>query len=101
MDISLSPFAPENLVLRDGFGSLVPRQPAHLHIQAEPGAYLLTGFIPSSTAVSIYLCKLSYVPGQSRVYQATQLRADGVHCRESGPVNLKVVSNGCCLDRSP
>ena len=30
-----STFAPENLVSRDGFGSPVPRQPAHLHIQAE------------------------------------------------------------------
>ena len=29
---SLSPFAPENLVSRDGFGSPVPRQVAHLHI---------------------------------------------------------------------
>ena len=33
--ISLSPFAPENLVSRDGFGSPVPRQPAHPHTQAE------------------------------------------------------------------
>ena len=33
-------FAPENLVLRDGFGSPVPRQPTHLHTQAESGAYL-------------------------------------------------------------
>ena len=41
MNISLSAlFAPENLVSRDGFGSLVPRQPAHLHTKAEPGAYL-------------------------------------------------------------
>ena len=39
-DVSLSPFAPENLVPRDGFGSPVPRQPAHLHTEAEPGAYL-------------------------------------------------------------
>ena len=31
---------PENLVSRDGFGSPVPRQPAHLHTQAESGAYL-------------------------------------------------------------
>ena len=38
--ISLFPFAPENLVSRDGFGSPVPRQPAHLHTQAEYGAYL-------------------------------------------------------------
>ena len=29
--ISLSAFAPENLVSRDGFGSPVPRQSAHLH----------------------------------------------------------------------
>ena len=40
MNISLSAFAPENLVPRDGFGSPVPRQPAHLHTQAESGASL-------------------------------------------------------------
>ena len=40
MNISLSAFAPENLVSRDGFGSPVPRQPAHLYAQAESGAYL-------------------------------------------------------------
>ena len=37
MNFSLSPFAPENLVSRDGFGSPVPRQPAHLHTQADTG----------------------------------------------------------------
>ena len=31
---------PENLVSQDGFGSPVPRQPAHNHTQAEYGAYL-------------------------------------------------------------
>ena len=36
--ISLSMFAPENSVSRDGFGSPVPRQPDHL--RAESGAYL-------------------------------------------------------------
>ena len=40
INISLSAFVPENLVSRDGFGSLVPRQPAYLHTQAESGAYL-------------------------------------------------------------
>ena len=35
MNISPSPFVPENLVSRDGFGSPVPRQPAHFHTQAE------------------------------------------------------------------
>ena len=37
---SLFPFAPENLVSRDGFGSPVPRQSAHLDAQAESSAYL-------------------------------------------------------------
>ena len=36
----LSPCVPENLVSRDGFSRPVPRQPAHLHTQAESGAYL-------------------------------------------------------------
>ena len=40
MNIPLSPCVPENLVSRDGFSSPVPRQPAHLHPQAESGAYL-------------------------------------------------------------
>ena len=40
MNISLSAFAPENLVSRDEFGGPVPRQPAHLHTQAESGANL-------------------------------------------------------------
>ena len=36
-----SAFVPENLASRDGFGSPVPRQPAHLHnTRAESGAYL-------------------------------------------------------------
>ena len=36
-------------------------------------------------------------------HRVTQLRTDGVHCLKSagtGPVNLKVVPNGCCLGRS-
>ena len=36
-NISLSAFVPEKLVSRDGFGSPVPRQPAHLRTQAESG----------------------------------------------------------------
>ena len=35
--IPLSPCVPENLVSRDGFSRPVPRQPAHLHPQANPG----------------------------------------------------------------
>ena len=45
MNIFMSPCVPENLVSRDGtqrdgFSRPVPRQPAHLHTQAESGAYL-------------------------------------------------------------
>ena len=39
INVSLSPFAPENLVSRDRFGSPVPRQPAHLDTQAETGVF--------------------------------------------------------------
>ena len=44
-----------------------------------------------------YMCDHTYIhapSGQSRVYRVTQMRTDGVDCRESagtGPVNLKVV----------
>ena len=38
MKISLSPFAPEHMISRNGSGSSVPRQPAHLHTLAEYGA---------------------------------------------------------------
>ena len=63
MSASLSPFVPENLVLRDGFSRPVPRQPAHLHTQVESIWCLLTGFLPSSAVVSIYLIKPPYAIG--------------------------------------
>ena len=54
-NIPLSPCVRENLVSRDGFSCPVPRQPAHLHTQAESSIWcLLTGFLPSSVAASIY-----------------------------------------------
>ena len=102
-NISLSPFVPENLVSRDGFGRPVPRQPAHVHTQAESDAYSRYSSRVPRRHPFIYLNR--HTPsGQSRVYRVTQLRNDGVHCRESagtGPVNLKVVPNGCCLGKSP
>ena len=103
INISLSPFAPENLVLRDGFSSPVPRQPAHLHSQAVSGAYLRDSSRFPRRSPCIYLNR--HTPsGQSRVYGVTQLRTDGVHCRKSTgtrPVNLKLIPNGCCLGKSP
>ena len=102
-DIPLSPCVPENLVSRDGLSRPVPRQPADLHTQTESGAYLRDSSRVPRRRPFIYLNH--HTPsGQSRVYRVTQLRTDGVHCRESagtGPVNLKVVSNECCLGRSP
>ena len=99
----LSAFVPENLVSRDGFGSLVPRQPAHLHTQAESGAYLQDSSRVPRRRPFIYLNR--HTPsGQYRVYRVTQMRTDGVHCRVSagsGSVNLNVVPNECCLGRSP
>ena len=59
MGISLSSFAPVNLVSRDGFGSAVPRQPAHLHAQAESGAYS-RDCSQSAAAASVYLFKPPY-----------------------------------------
>ena len=96
MNISLSPFAPENLVSRDGFGSPVPRQPAHLRTQAESCAYLLrdSSRVPRRHRFTYYLNPHS-PSGQCRVYRVAQLRTDGVHCREStgtGPLVFKVVT---------
>ena len=70
MNISLSPFAPENLV---SFGSPVPRQPAHLHTQAESGAYLRDSSRVPRRRLFIYLNH--HTPwGQSRAYRVSQLR---------------------------
>ena len=102
MKFFLFPLVSENLVSRDGFGSPVPRQPAHLQNQAESGAY---GILPEFRGgVHLFILHRHTPLGQSRVYRVTQLRTDGVHCRESagtGLVNHKVVPNGCCLGMSP
>ena len=68
---SLSPFLPESLVSRDRFGSPVPRQPAHLHTQAESGAYFLqdTSRIPRRHPF-IYLNRRT-PSGRSRVYRVS------------------------------
>ena len=101
MNTPLSPCVPENLVSRDGFSRPVPRQPAHLHTQAESGAYLRdSSRVPRRRP----FMRPPYAIGSVPSYRVTQLRTDGVHCREfagTGPVSLKVVPNGCCLGRSP
>ena len=91
MNTSLSQFAPEKLVSRDGFGSHA--LPAQLHTQAESGAYLRDSSRFPRRRPFIYLNR--HAPsGLSRVYRVMQLGTDGVRCRESagtGPVTLKVV----------
>ena len=49
MFFPLSPFAPESFVSRNGFGSPVPRQPAHLHTQAES----VINIVASALSISV------------------------------------------------
>ena len=104
MDISLSAVAPENLVSRDGFGSPVARQPAHLHTQAESGAYLRDSFRVPRRRPFIYFKTTTRHWVSPEFIGSCIMRTNGVHCREfvgTGPVSLKVVPNECCLGRSP
>ena len=86
MNISLFPFALENLVSRDGFGSPVSRQPAHSPYSILRLNLVLIRGIPDFRGA------IGSVP--SLIYRVRQLLTDGVRCRESartGPVVLKAV----------
>ena len=100
-NIRLSPCVPENLVSRDGFSSPVPRQPAHLHTQAESGAYLRdSSRVPRRRPFMKPPYAIGSVPslsGHANAYRWRSLPESA----GTGPVNLKVVPNGCCLGRSP
>ena len=94
MNISLSAFAPENLVSRDGFGSPVPRHPAHLHTQAESGAYFRDSSRVPRRCPFIYLNR--HTPsGQSREFIGSRNCVPMAFTAESPPgtrtVNLKVI----------
>ena len=95
MFLPLSPFAPGNLDSRDRFGRLAPRQPAyspHFCLNLI-GWCLLTG-IPPACRDGVHILYRQPPSGQSRVDRTTQLRTDGVHCRDSagtGPVDVKIV----------
>ena len=76
------------------------------------GYFSINNFYPVWGVLRMFRCVaifLKTVPGTWYPYiQYSTLeigtRTDGVHCREpagTGPVNLKVVANGCCLGRSP
>ena len=89
--IPLFPSVPEHLVSRDGFSRSVPRQAAHLHTHAESDAYSRdSSRFPRRRPFPDRLPP----SGRSRVNRVTQLRTEGVPCREStstGPVTLEVV----------
>ena len=101
MNISLSAFVPENLVSRDEFGSPVPRQPAHVHTQAESGAYLRdSSRVPRRRPFMKPPYAIGSVPslsGHAIAYRWRSLQ----RVADTGPVNLKVVPNECCLGTSP
>ena len=74
-------------------GSAVPSHVSLLILHTQTAAYSRNSSRVPRRRPSIYFNR--HAPsGQSRVYRVTQLRTDGVHCRESvgtGSVNLKVV----------
>ena len=90
----LSPFAPENLVLLDRCGHLVPRRSVH---SSHPSLIWCLLLPPDSSPSSAFRdgAHLYRQPpsAQSRDYQVTQLRTDGVRRESAGTrrVVLKVV----------
>ena len=104
MNISLFLFVPENVIPRDGFGSFLAG--VSLRMEMSRLNLVITYGIPPEFRGGVHsFVYNSHTPSvQSRVYRVTHLRTDGVHCRVSavtGPVDLKVVPNECCLSRSP
>ena len=90
-NIPLSPCVPENLVSRDGFSRPVPRQPAHLHTQAESGAYLRdSSRVPRRRPFMKPPYAIGSVPSLSgnAIAYRWHSRSAG-----TGPVNLKVGSS--------
>ena len=103
MSISLFPFAPENLVARDGFDIPVPRQPAHLHTQVESGALSRDSSRFPRRRPFIYLkppYAIGSVPnlqGHAIAYRWRSLPRVHRH-RASKPQDSS--SNRCCLGKS-
>ena len=93
MKSSLSPFAPLEFGLARRVGQSHLPSACSFHTQAESGSYLWDSFRVPRRRPFIYLNRHTSSV-QLRVYRVTQLRIDGVHCRESDgtePVVLKVV----------
>ena len=103
MNISLSAFVPEKFGLARRVRQSRPA-PAFSFPILKLNLVLAYGIPPEFRGgVHLFMYNRHTPSGQSRVYRVTQLRTDGVHCRESagtGPVNLNVVPNECCIGRS-
>ena len=84
---SLSPFAPENLVSRNGFGSVVPSRVSLL--VSILGLNLVLTYYGDSSRVPrrrLYIYFYNHTPSyQTRVYRVKQLRTDDVTTTESPP----------------
>ena len=104
MNIPPSPYAPENLVSRDGFSRPVPRQPAHHSSYSAWIWCLLAGFLPISTEAPIYywlkppyaIGSVPSLSGRAIAYRWHSLRRVRRH-RASRPQGSS--SNGFCLFR--
>ena len=73
VNIPLSPFAPENLVSRDGFGGPVPREPAHVHTQPKDSR---ANSIMSGRSPPLYctlpLIAMQGIPGSGFIFVASE-----------------------------
>ena len=102
LDIYLFAFAPEILVSRDGLGSLVPRQPAHLHPQAESGAYLrCSSRVPRRRPFFLFLSAIRHQVSPEFIGSRNCVPMTFTESAGTEPKSLKVVPNECCLGRSP
>ena len=92
INISLFPFAPENLVSRDRFSRPVPRQPAHSPYWGWTWC-LLTELFPISTAAAIYLYRRA---SSGHALLAYRWRSLPRVRRHRGSKSQGSSSNGCC-----
>ena len=109
MNISLSAFAPVNLVSGGGFGSLITRQPAHLHTHAESGAYLRNssrvprwhpfiylnppyaiGLVPSLSGHAIIAYRWCLLPNVRRHRASKPQGRTAALAGHHGPINMRL-----------
>ena len=109
MNIPLSPCVPESLASRDRFSRPVSRQTAHLHTQAESGAYLrdfsrvprrrpfmkppyATGSVPSSSGHAIAYRWRSLPRGRRHRASKSQgsFETSAALAGHHGPINIRL-----------